>query len=68
MDILYYVISIIASLALGLLGFILSYKIFDRVIYRMNFGEELKSGNLAVGIFLAGLFIGLGLVVGNAIQ
>ena len=68
MEPLNYALSIIISLGIGLAGFIAAYKIFDRITYRFKFGEELKADNRAVAIFLAGLFIGLGLIIGNAIQ
>jgi uncharacterized membrane protein YjfL (UPF0719 family) len=68
MDIMNYVASIVISLTAGIGGFVLAYKIFDRMTYRFKFGEELKNNNQAVAIFLAGLFIGLGIIIGNAIQ
>ena len=34
----------------------------------ITFAEQLNAGNRAVGIFLAGLFVGLGLLLGNAIK
>ncbi len=34
----------------------------------VDFPKELARGNLAVAIFLAGLFIGLGLLLGSAIK
>ena len=39
------------------------YKIFD-LITPFNTQEELKNGNLAVGVVVAGIFIGLGLAFG----
>jgi putative membrane protein len=68
MEIGRYLLSIVVSLVVGLGGFILAYKIFDWLTPRLNFEDELLKNNLAVGIFLAGLFIGLGLLLGNAVK
>ena len=63
-----YVISILISLIVGLVGFIAAYKIFDWLTPGLNFSDQLNAGNRAVAIFLAGLFIGLGLLLGNAVK
>jgi len=63
-----YVVSILISLIAGLVGFVMAYKVFDWMTPGVNFSDQLKADNRAVGIFLAGLFIGLGILLGNAIQ
>ncbi len=68
MDFTNYVVSILISLIVGLVGFVLAYKIFDWLTPGVNFSDQLKADNRSVGIFLAGLFIGLGLLLGNAIK
>jgi uncharacterized membrane protein YjfL (UPF0719 family) len=68
MDIGNYVISIVVSLGIGLVGFVLAYKIFDWLTPGIEFADQLKADNRSVAIFLAGLFIGLGLLLGNAIK
>ena len=68
MDLGNYVASILLSLAIGLAGFVAAYKIFDWLTPGISFSDQLNSGNRAVAIFLAGLFIGLGLLLGNAIK
>ena len=68
MNLLNYLQSILISLAVGLVGFVLAYKIFDWLSPRINFEESLNNGNLAVAVFLAGLFIGLGLLLGSAVK
>lgn len=68
MDLANYAISIIMSLAIGLVGLLLAYKLFDWMTPHLDFPQELAKGNLAVAIFLAGLFIGLGLLLGSAIK
>jgi len=63
-----YVLSIAMSLAIGLVGFVLAYKIFDWLTPGITFDQQLRDGNRAVAIFLAGLFIGLGLLLGSAVK
>ncbi len=68
MDIVSYGASILISLILGLLGFFCAFKVFNSMMPNMDLANQLKAGNLAVAVFLAGLFIGLGILLGGAIQ
>ena len=68
MDFTNYIISILISLVVGLVGFVAAYKIFDWLTPGVNFADQLSADNRSVAIFLAGLFIGLGLLLGNAIK
>lgn len=68
MDLVNYLISILISLGVGLAGFILAYKIFDMLTPGVQFADQLKADNRSVAIFLAGLFIGLGILLGNAVK
>jgi uncharacterized membrane protein YjfL (UPF0719 family) len=68
MDPLNYLITILISLAVGLAGFVIAYKIFDWMTPGVHFADQLKEDNKSVAIFLAGLFIGLGLLLGSAIK
>ncbi|MDP8256447.1 MAG: DUF350 domain-containing protein [Candidatus Alcyoniella australis] len=55
-----------ASVISGLLAVVLfmaAYHIVDRATPEVNFVAEIKNGNLAVGLVLAGLFVGLGLAI-----
>jgi uncharacterized membrane protein YjfL (UPF0719 family) len=63
-----YLGSILISLVVGLVGFLAAYKIFDWLTPEIHFGQQLRDGNQAVAIFLAGLFIGMGLLLGNAVK
>jgi len=67
-DLLNYLISILISLVVGLAGFIVAYKIFDLLTPGVRFADQLKADNRSVAIFLAGLFIGLGVLLGNAVK
>ncbi|MFN9264896.1 MAG: DUF350 domain-containing protein, partial [Acidobacteriota bacterium] len=60
--------SILISLACGIVGFFAIYKLFDWITPELDFPRELGKGNLAVAVFLAGLFIGVGLLLGSAIK
>jgi uncharacterized membrane protein YjfL (UPF0719 family) len=68
LDFTNYTLSILISLAVGLVGFIAAYKLFDWLTPGVNFSDQLNADNRSVAIFLAGLFIGLGLLLGNAIK
>ncbi len=68
MELLHYVYSILISLSIGLAGFVLAYKIFDWLTPGVAFADQLREDNRSVAIFLAGLFIGLGLLLGNAVK
>ena len=68
MDFTNYAISIIISLAVGLVGFVAAYKIFDWLTPGVNFSDQLREDNRSVAIFLAGLFIGLGVLLGSAVK
>ncbi len=63
-----YVVSIVLSLVIGLAGFVVAYKLFDWMTPGIDFSAQLNSDNRSVAIFLAGLFIGMGLLLGNAIK
>ena len=67
-DLTNYLVSILMSLVVGLGGFVVAYKVFDWLTPGVNFADQLNSDNRSVAIFLAGLFIGLGVLLGNAIK
>ena len=68
MDLGNYLISILLSLGVGLVGFVAAFKIFDWMTPGVHFADQLKADNRSVAIFLAGLFVGLGLLLGSAIK
>jgi uncharacterized membrane protein YjfL (UPF0719 family) len=68
LDFTNYVLSVLISLIVGLVGFVIAFKIFDWMTPGVHFSDQLKADNRSVAIFLAGLFIGLGLLLGNAIK
>ena len=68
MELTNYLTSILISLAVGLAGFVLAYKLFDWLTPGVQFADQLKADNRSVAIFLAGLFVGLGLLLGSAVK
>ena len=68
MNLVNYVGSILISLVVGLAGFLAAYKIFDWLTPGVHFSDQLKADNRSVAIFLAGLFIGLGVLLGSAVK
>ncbi len=68
MNLVNYLLSILISLAVGLGGFVIAFKLFDWITPNLQFELELKNNNVSVAIFLAGLFIGLGLLLGSAVK
>ncbi len=53
---------------LGVVLMYLTYRAIDVLTPEVNFHEELKKGNIAVAIFIAALFISIGLIVGRALN
>jgi len=68
MNLLNYMGSILISLVIGLAGFVAAYKIFDWLTPGVHFSDQLNADNRSVAIFLAGLFIGLGVLLGSAVK
>jgi uncharacterized membrane protein YjfL (UPF0719 family) len=45
-----------------------AYKVFDWLSPKINFEDELKKENIAVAIFIASIFITIGMVIGGALK
>lgn len=57
------------SAVFGVLGIIimaLGYLIFDKMI-PLDFNKELEKGNVAVGIVIAGLLVGVAIIVSKVV-
>lgn len=52
---------------LGIVLSVLGYFLFDLVEWRINFAEEIRKGNVAAAIVVAGFIIGICFIVGRAI-
>jgi uncharacterized membrane protein YjfL (UPF0719 family) len=60
-----------ATLAFGLLAILLvvgGYKLFDLVLTRIDFDEELKKNNYSVAIVIAVFILGLCYVIGQVVN
>ncbi len=69
MDWLKFIYDLIAVFGFSLLGIILmalGYKILDWVV-PADFNKELEKGNLAVGVVVAGLLIGIALIIARVV-
>jgi hypothetical protein len=51
---------------LGVLLIVLRTKVFDLLTPQLNFPEELKKNNTAVAIFIAALYISIGIIIGGS--
>jgi putative membrane protein len=53
--------------AIGVVLMFVSIRVFDRLT-KLDLEEELKKGNIAVGIFVAALFLSIALIIGRALS
>ena len=62
--------SLVAAAVFGLLGivlFVIGFKVFDWITPKLKVEEELTKGNVAVGIAVGALLLGISLIVVRAI-
>lgn len=63
-------LSLLAAAVYGLLGIVLlalGFKVFEWITPKLNVEEELAKGNVAVGILIAAVVLGISLIVVRAI-
>jgi putative membrane protein len=53
--------------ALGVVLMFVSIRVFDHLT-KLDLEEELQRGNIAVGIFVASLFLSIALIIGRALS
>jgi uncharacterized membrane protein YjfL (UPF0719 family) len=53
---------------LGVVLMFVSYRVIDRLTPQVDFAEELRKGNVAVGLFVAAIFIAVAIVVAGALN
>jgi putative membrane protein len=53
---------------LGVVLMFAAYKIFDILTPQLNYADELKKNNISVAIFIASLFISIGIIIGGALN
>ncbi len=69
-DVLTVLNSIVSSIVWALLGVVLlfvGFRIFDAAD-PVAYHEEIKKGNVAAGVVVAGMMIGLGIIIYGAIR
>ncbi|AMV20607.1 DUF350 domain-containing protein [Planctomyces sp. SH-PL14] len=62
--------SVLIASLFGLVGILLSvigYKLFDLIETKIDFAEEIKKGNTAAAIVIAGFLLGICFIIGRAI-
>ena len=53
---------------LGVILMFVSYRVIDLLTPQVDFPAELRKGNLAVGVFIAAIFIAIAIIVGGALN
>lgn len=53
---------------LGVVLMFVAYRVIDWLTPKVDFEEELKKGNVAVGLFIAAIFIAVAIVIGGALN
>jgi uncharacterized membrane protein YjfL (UPF0719 family) len=53
---------------LGVVLMFISYRVIDKLTPQVDFAEELKKGNIAVGIFVAAIFLSIAIIIGGALN
>ncbi|ACD24482.1 MULTISPECIES: DUF350 domain-containing protein [Clostridium] len=59
------------SVTFGVVGIILlifGYCVFDKVLTKIDFTEELKNKNIAVAIVIAGFMIAIGVIISGVVS
>ncbi len=54
--------------ALGVVMMFVAYRVIDLLTPQVDFQEELKRGNVAVGLFVAAIFVSVAIVIGGALN
>jgi len=54
--------------ALGVAMMFVAYRVIDLLTPKVDFEEELKKANIAVGLFIAAIFIAVAIVIGGALN
>jgi uncharacterized membrane protein YjfL (UPF0719 family) len=52
----------------GVLLMFVAYRLIDRLTPEVDFPAELRKGNLAVGLFIAAIFLSIAIIVGGALN
>ena len=67
----YFLTDIVSTVGFGIVAIlliILGYVAFDKLTPKLDFNEEIKKGNVAMSIVIAGFILGLCFVVGRVVS
>jgi len=53
---------------LGVVLMFVAYRVIDILTPKVDFPEELKKGNVAVGLVISAIFISIAIVIGHALN
>ncbi len=53
---------------LGVAMMFIAYRLIDLLTPKVDFEDELKKGNVAVGLFIAAIFVSVAIVIGGALN
>ena len=53
---------------LGVTLMFVAYRVIDMLTPQVDFADELRKGNVAVGIFVAAIFLSVAIVIGGALN
>jgi putative membrane protein len=53
---------------LGVSLMFIAYRVIDILTPKVDFPEELRKGNVAVGIVIAAIFVSIAIVIGHALN
>ena len=53
---------------LGVALMFVAYRVIDLLTPKVDFEEELKKGNVAVGLFIAAIFVSVAIIIGHALN
>ncbi|KQB77744.1 MULTISPECIES: DUF350 domain-containing protein [Clostridium] len=65
-----FTLDIMLSIVFGIIGIILlitGYVVFDKVLKKIDFDEELRNKNTAVAIVIAGFMIAIGIIISGVV-
>ncbi len=57
-----------AYAVLGVVLMFIAYRVIDWLTPQVDFAQELKKGNIAVGIFIAAIFLSIAIIIGGALN
>ena len=58
----------VAYAVVGVVLMFVSYRVIDWLTPGVDFPAELRRGNVAVGIFVAAIFVSIALIIGRALN